>query len=61
MFGRYHFGDCEKGQYILSKMVDSHSNVNQFLFLPIGMSKHICIQPNETFIEMWSLVSLAMR
>lgn len=32
-----------------------------FLFLPIGMSKHICIQPNETFIEMWSLVSLAMR
>lgn len=32
-----------------------------FVFLPIGMSKHLCIQPKETFTQIWSLVSLAMR
>ncbi len=32
-----------------------------FIFLPVGMSKHICFQPKETIIEIWSLVSMAMR
>ena len=32
-----------------------------FVFLPIGMSKHMLMQPKETFTQIWSLVSLAMR
>lgn len=32
-----------------------------FVFLPVGMSKHMCIAPRETIYEFWSLFSLAGR